>query len=401
MKTLYIDCFMGASSDMIAAALLELIQDQDAFIRDINALGIPSVYIKKETHVKGGITGTYLSVTINDKEECVDVHYHEQSHEYGHHHIGLQDIEHIVRNHLELPEKVKNDIIAIYMLIAEATCKTCGKPVTEIYFHEVGTRESLIDIAVVCMLMNKIAPEQVIVSPVHVGCGQVKCAHGFLPVPAPVTAHILQGVPIYGGHITGELCTPTGAAILKYFADSFGEMPVMTTNAIGYGMGKKDFSGVNCVRILLGEIAESKNMVAELYCNIDDMTAEAVSFAMEVLFNAGALEVYTVNVGMKKSRPGILLCTMCHVNDKNKIIQTIFKHTSTNGIREQFSRRYTLQRSIETVDTAYGFVRKKISNGYGVQREKYEYEDIADIARKRGMSIIEVMKELGKKNYSL
>ena len=432
MKTLYLDCSMGAAGDMLTAALLELIPDQEAFIQELNALGIPGVHVKKETAVKCGITGTHISVTVHgEEEESMDVHHHhehghgddhehehhhhdhehgddhdhehshdhehdhEHSHDHGHHHhSGLHDIEHIVRGHLNLPPKVQDDIMAVYMLIAEAESKAHGKPVTEVHFHEVGTMDAIADITAVCMLMNKIAPDQVVVSPVHVGSGQVKCAHGILPVPAPATAHILRDVPIYGGHIRGELCTPTGAALLKHFAARFGDMPIMTTKAIGYGMGKKDFEAANCVRVLLGETADTGDAVSELSCNVDDMTAEAISFAMEALFSAGALEVYTVPVGMKKSRPGTMLCTMCRVDDKDKMIRLIFKHTTTIGIREQISNRYTLKRSIELVETSHGTVRKKISSGYGVQREKYEYEDLADIARKKNLSITDVLSDI-------
>lgn len=430
MKTLYLDCSMGAAGDMLTAALLELIPDQEAFIEELNALGIPGVHVQKETSVKCGITGTHISVTVHgEEEESIDIHHHhheqehdhdhdhehhhdhehehdhdhdhehhhdhDHSHDHGHHHhSGLHDIEHIVRGHLNLPQKVQDDIMAVYLLIAEAESKAHGKPVTEVHFHEVGTMDAIADITAVCMLMNRIAPDQVVVSPVHVGSGQVQCAHGILPVPAPATAHILQGVPIYGGHIRGELCTPTGAALLKHFATRFGDMPVMTTTAIGYGMGKKDFEAANCVRVLLGETADMGDTVAELSCNVDDMTAEAISFAMEALFTAGALEVYTVPVGMKKSRPGTLLCTMCRVDDKDKMIRLIFKHTTTIGIREQISNRYTLKRRIETAETNYGLVRKKVSRGYGVQREKYEYEDLADIARKKDLSIADVLSEI-------
>ena len=280
--------------------------------------------------------------------------------------------------------------MAVYRLIAEAESQAHGVPVTEIHFHEVGTMDAVADITAVCMLMEEIAPDQVVASPVHVGSGQVKCAHGILPVPAPATAYILRGVPIYGGSIRGELCTPTGAALLRHFAAKLGDMPVMATQRIGYGMGKKDFEAANCVRVLLGETADKRDTVAELTCNIDDMTAESIGFAMETLFAAGALEVYTVPVGMKKSRPGVLLCTMCREADKDEMVRLIFKHTTTIGIREQVSNRYTLKRSVETVGTPFGQIRKKVSAGYGTRREKYEYEDLARIARQRGMSIEEV-----------
>ena len=409
MKILYIDCGMGAAGDMLTAALLELLPDPDKFMQKLNGLGLPGVQFKKEPSVKCGITGTHIAVTVHGEEEeshdrpgHESSHTHEHghdhhgaehghhSHAHGHHHSGLHDIEHIVRGHLSVSDKVKDDVMAVYQLIAEAESQAHGVPVTEIHFHEVGTMDAIADITAVCLLMEEIAPDQVVVSPIHVGSGQVQCAHGILPVPAPATAYILRGVPAYGGSIRGELCTPTGAALLRHFATRFGDMPVMATQRIGYGMGKKDFAAANCVRVLLGEAADNGDTVSELTCNLDDMTAEAIGFAMDALFAAGALEVYTVPVGMKKSRPGVLLCTMCREEDKDKMVRLIFRHTTTIGIRERVSNRYTLQRSVETVDTPFGGIRKKVSAGYGVRREKYEYDDIAEIARQNGMSITEV-----------
>lgn len=319
-------------------------------------------------------------------------HTQEAGHAH-HHHSGMHEIEHIVGG-LSLSERIRKDILAVFGMIAEAESHVHGVPVTEIHFHEVGTMDAVADITAVCVLMDRLAPDQVIVSPVHVGSGQVKCAHGILPVPAPATAYILKDVPIYGGEIRGELCTPTGAALLKYFASRFGAMPVMCTLAIGYGMGKKDFPAANCVRALLGETEGAGDMVTELICNVDDMTAEAIGFASETLLEAGALEVYTVAAGMKKSRPGTVLHVMCAESVKDKMVELIFRHTTTIGIRENISRRYMLARSIQKVQTPYGEVRKKISEGYGVTREKYEYEDLAQIARERGMSIREVEESL-------
>ena len=251
MRTLYLDCGMGAAGDMLAAALLELLPDPDAFIKELNALCISGVRFCKEPSVKCGITGTHLAVTVNGEEEgCGHSHPHSHSHTQGHHHSldghgqeathshshphsSLQDIAHIVRSHLPLPEKVQNDILSVYQLIAEAESHAHGVAVSEIHFHEVGTMDAVADITAVCMLMDRLSPDEVVVSPVHVGSGQVKCAHGILPVPAPATAYILKDVPIYGGSIRGELCTPTGAALLKHFAARFGDMPVMRVQAVG------------------------------------------------------------------------------------------------------------------------------------------------------------------------
>lgn len=285
MKTLYLDCSMGAAGDMLTAALLELLSEPEAFIEELNELGIPGVRYSREPAVKCGITGTHVRVAVNGGEEqSLDLHEHththehphdhahqeehdhqhehhehthehshDQSHSHEHHHSGMHDIEHIVTGHLALPQKVKDDVMAVYGLIAQAESKAHGRPVSEIHFHEVGTMDAIADVTAVCLLMDRIAPDKVMASPVHVGSGQVRCAHGILPVPAPATAHILMGVPCYGGSIQGELCTPTGAALLKHFVSKFGPMPLMTVNAIGYGMGKKDFPAANCVRAMLGE----------------------------------------------------------------------------------------------------------------------------------------------------
>lgn len=400
MKTLYIECNMGAAGDMLTAALLELLEDKEAFIKELNSIGIPGVEYKYEPDTKCGITGTHVTVSVNGTEEDEHIHEHHHSHEHEHahehHHSGLHDIEHIVRGHLNIPDKVRDDVMEVYNLIAEAESHVHGVPITDIHFHEVGTMDAIADICAVCLLINRIAPDDIVASPVHVGSGQVKCAHGILPVPAPATAYILKDVPTYGGSINGELCTPTGAALLKYYVRRFGDMPVMKTGAVGYGMGKKDFEAANCVRVFLGETPDKEDSIIEFEFNVDDMTAESVSFAMKKLFDEGALEVYTTPVGMKKSRPGILFTVLCRQEDRVRMTELIFRHTSTIGIRETLKKRVILERSIESVSTKYGEIRKKTSRGYGVTREKFEYEDIAKTAEKNGLSLDEVIKEIEK-----
>lgn len=413
MKTLYLDCSMGAAGDMLAAALLELLPDPDTFVAELNALAIPDVKFSREASVKCGITGTHLQVTVHGEEEGAHDHHHAHSHSHDHHHdhahahhhdhahihhhhASLHNIEHIVRGHLSLPATVADNVMAVYRLIADAESKAHGKPVSEIHFHEVGTMDAIADITAVCLLMHRLAPDEIIVSPVHVGSGQVHCAHGILPVPAPATATILQDVPIYGGSIQGELCTPTGAALLKHFANSFGDMPVMRTSAIGYGMGQKDFPAANCVRALLGERSAASDDVIELCCNIDDMIGEAIGYAFDKLFAAGALDVYTIPIGMKKSRPGHLLHVICREADKDALVRALFAHTTTIGIRENRFRRYTLDRRIETIETADGPVRRKCSTGYGVSREKFEHDDLARIADAQGLSLREAEARVRK-----
>lgn len=395
MKTLYLDCGMGAAGDMLAAALLELIPERDGFVSWMNSFGLPGVAITQETSVKCGIAGTHFSVKVHGEEESHDHHDHEHHHDH-HHHSGIDDISHIVYDHLPIPQKVKEDIMAVYELIAEAESHSHGVPVSAIHFHEVGTMDAITDITAVCLLMNEIAPDEVIVSPVHVGSGTVWCAHGVLPVPAPATTFILKDVPIYGGSIQGELCTPTGAALLKHFATRFGEMPVMKLQAIGYGMGKKNFEAANCIRAMLGEREGKTDAVLELSCNVDDMTAEQIGFAMERLFDGGALEVYTIPIGMKKSRPGALIRVMCREQDKGKLVRWMFKYTTTIGVRETKTQRYILDRDVTMMDTPYGTIRLKNSRGYGVSRSKYEYEDLARIAREQDVCIEDVIVAVDK-----
>ena len=384
MRTLYLDCGMGAAGDMLTAALLELLPDRDGFVEELNALAIPGVNYIAEKCEKCGITGSHMKVTVHDEEE--DGHHH--------HHGCLADIRGIVSG-LPLPTMVKLDILAVYEEIAQAESHVHGVPVEHIHFHEVGTMDAIADVTAVCLLLHRLAPDKIIASPVHVGSGQVRCAHGILPVPAPATAYLLRGIPIYGGSIDGELCTPTGAALLKHFATEFGQMPVMKVQAIGYGMGRKDFPRANCVRALLGETEAPIDAIVELRCNVDDMTGEAIGFALEQLLGSGALDAFTVPVGMKKSRPGVLITVLCREEKKEAMVHLLLKHTTTLGVREFPCRRYALSRTMEVVNTPFGPVRNKVSSGYGVRREKLEYDDLAKIAKEQHISLAEALDQTG------
>lgn len=384
MRTLYIDCGMGAAGDMLTAALLELISDKAEFIEKMNRLGIPGVVVSAEKSVKCGITGTHFTVKVHGIEE--GSHHH-------HHHGSMADIRSIVSS-LPIPAMVKLDIMAVYNEIAEAESRAHGVPVSQVHFHEVGAMDAVADITAVCLLMHELDADKVIASPVHVGSGTVWCAHGVLLVPAPATAHILRGVPIYGGRISGELCTPTGAALLKHFVEKFGDLPPMKVHAIGYGMGKKDFQRANCVRAMLGETEEPGDSILELRCNVDDMTGEAIGFALEQFMAEGALDAFTIPIGMKKSRPGVLITVLCRESDREKFQHLMFAHTTTLGIRENLCQRATLARKTDKIDTIYGEIRRKTSTGYGVRRTKYEYEDLARIARDNHLTISQILEEL-------
>ncbi len=402
MKTLYFDCSMGAAGDMLAAALLELLPEPDVFVAELNSLGIPKAAISRSQSVKCGITGTHFSVKISGVDEDDYSHLHHKNENnnhvehHGHHHSRMNDIEQII-SVLPVSEQVKENVIGVYRLIAEAESCVHGSTVSEVHFHEVGALDAVADIVSVCLLMEKLAPDRVVVSPICIGSGQVECCHGILPVPAPATALILRGMPTFGGTVVGEMCTPTGAALLKHFATSFGTMPGMCFGAIGYGMGKREYGIANCVRAFLGESKGVNDVVVELKCNLDDMTPEAVGFAQEFLFEKGALDVYTVPIGMKKSRPGTQLCCMCREKDKEKMVSMIFKHTTTLGIRISRDERCTMERETSVLQTVYGSVRIKKAVYGDVEKLKPEYEDLVRITREENLTLAEAAALTDKK----
>ena len=441
MKTLYIECNMGAAGDMLTAALMELLPDPDTFVAQMNAIGVPDMHMERMEKVSCGLRGTHVSVKIGQHEEISDdvpphgpqehhhdhehghdhhhhehdhhhdhEHGHEQchhhshshdhdhhAHEHGHHHhehphAGLADVQKIV-SRLNLPEKVKKDVCGVYALIAEAEAHAHGTDIAQIHFHEVGMMDAVTDVSAVCLLMHLIAPEKIIVSPITTGFGEVRCMHGIVPVPAPATAFLLQGMPCQSGRIRGELLTPTGAALLKYFADEFGWMPAMTVQKIGCGMGMKEFETANCVRVMLGETAAGTDMVDEISCNLDDMTGEAIGYATERLLEAGALDVYLTAIQMKKNRPGVKLSCICRPADRKRLAELMLRHTSTLGVRMQRFDRMVLERGSETVHTPYGELEIKTASGAGISKSKPEYGSAAKLAKENDVPLAEVIRE--------
>lgn len=394
MKTLYLDCSMGAAGDMLAGVLLELAPDPAAAVAELNAFGIPGVAYGLETLSKCGIAATHLSVTVAGHEEDGHRHHHGHHHE----HRSLADVLGII-GQLKLEPSVREDVISVYESLASAESRAHGRSVGEIHFHEVGMLDAIADIAAFCHLLRRIAPDKVIASPVHVGSGTVTCAHGVLPVPAPATAFLLEGVPTYSdGAIVGELCTPTGAALIRRFAMSFGPQPLMTVKSIGYGAGRKDFPRANVVRAMLGESvadAAGDGEIFELNFNVDDMTGEELAFAAERIFAAGARDVSFAPIVMKKGRPGHRGSVMCTAEARGEVVNEIFAHTSTLGVRETHCRRYTLDRKIETVGLSDGStVRRKVASGYGVRRAKWEAADLAAFALRSGISLADAKRLL-------
>ena len=429
MRTLYIECRMGAAGDMLMSALYELMdgEQKKEFLERMNGLGLPGVKITSRKSSTCGISGTHMEVTVYGEEEHEHEHGHEHGHgephpghhghgheemhgdhhghehggtHPGHHHADPLHISELIGG-LDLPEEVRANAGQVYDAIADAEAKAHGCPVEQVHFHEVGALDAVADVTGVCYAMYLLKPERIVVSPVHVGSGTVRCAHGIMPVPAPATANLLSGVPMYGGSIQGELCTPTGAALLVHFADSFGDMPVMSGTDVGIGIGTKEFDQANCVRIFLGEEISGTNVkksgngeIAELVCNIDDMTPEALAFAAARLIELGALDVYTVAGTMKKGRPGWELTVLCETERIDETAKNIMRETTTNGVRVRLCEKYFLTPGIETIQTERGKVRIKTAEGFGIRHEKPEYEDTAACARKEQISYREAYEQV-------
>lgn len=457
MKTLYIECNMGAAGDMLMSALYELLDDKQGFLDVMNGLGLPGVRLEAVRGTTCGIAGTHMAVTVNGEEECEpgegrehghhdehshgeEGHHHDHSHggedhhhdhghgEDHHHHAGYFHATpgHIAEmiDHMEsLPEDVRRNARAVYDRIARAEAKAHGCPVGDVHFHEVGALDAVADVTGVCYAMHLLGAERIVVSPIHVGSGTVRCAHGVMPVPAPATANLLEGIPLYGGEVKGELCTPTGAALLAHFADEFGNMPVMKVSGTGIGIGTKQFDQANCVRVFLGESDEGRpaqakgkadccgensgavhrdaeqdgkpnGTITELVCNIDDMTPEVISYACLRILEEGALDVYTVAGTMKKGRPGHVLTVLCSPEDERRIARCIFRETTTNGVRARRCEKYYLTPGVEKVQTRWGEARVKTAEGYGASHVKPEYEDAAAMARENGVSYREAAEEI-------
>ncbi|MDR1936612.1 MAG: nickel pincer cofactor biosynthesis protein LarC [Candidatus Accumulibacter sp.] len=424
MKTLYLECAMGAAGDMLMAALYELLEDPAAFLEEMNALGLPGVRVSAAGAVKCGIAGTRITVDIDGREErshdlAVDDHQHRHRHQdgqdghepaHGHRHehaqphvpaVGIGEIEGLLAR-LPVSSSAREHAIAVYRRIAGAEAAVHGRPVEHIHFHELGQMDAVADIVGFSLLLERLAPERVVASPVHVGSGHVRTAHGLLPVPAPATARLLQGIPCYAGHIQGELCTPTGAALLRHFVSAFCPMPPLRVEKIGYGMGAKDFAAANCLRAFWGESADetpapgSHDAVAELCCNLDDMSGEAIGHAAQTLLKEGALDVFTTPVQMKKGRPGVLLTCLCAPAEAGRFAALMLKHTTSFGVRESLCSRHILARQVAERQTRLGPVRVKSGEGYGVVRRKPEYEDVAAAAERNGLSFVEandILKE--------
>jgi uncharacterized protein (TIGR00299 family) protein len=420
VTVLYLECAMGAAGDMLMAALLDLADDPRDRLDQLNRLGLERVQIQARPDRRGAIAGTLVDVWVDGGLESAGLdHSHSHSHspsehghghshsdhghshspsDHGHSHSHPADHDHTSLaevlerlDALPLSEQVRADARAVYQLIAQAEAKVHGREPGQVHFHEVGHLDALADVVGVCLLLEQLAPDQIVASPIHVGHGFVRCAHGVLPVPAPATAELLRDLPTWAGPVEGELCTPTGAALLKHFVSRFGPPPAMVVRRIGYGLGHKDFDRPNCLRAFWGEVqAEAGVTVAELSCNLDDMTGEALAYACQQLRQAGAREVFLTPVLMKKGRPGHLLTCLCDLDQADRLTDLMLRHTTTFGVRRHDCQRTVLERQTSLQTTPYGPIRVKTGRAPGLVKAKAEHDDLAQAADRSGLTLAQV-----------
>ena len=402
MKRLFLDCQMGIAGDMLTATLLGLVDNPEIWIERLNQIGIPNVTYTLIPKEDKGLQGYRVAVTINGIEESE--HHkgspHDQHNTNHHHHVhgrGLQGVTDII-NSLSISDTCKQNAINVYNLVAQAEAKVHKSTVTQIHFHELGMLDAIADIVAVCVLLEALKFDEIIISPIHVGTGTVHCAHGELPVPAPATMELLAGIPMYADYqIKGELCTPTGAALAKYFGTAFSHMPVLTPTKVSYGFGTKQFERPNCIRAFVDIVNDSEDTIIEMACNLDDMTPEEIGYAVEQLLLSPALDVFTTPIMMKKQRPSTMLTVLCKIDDIDSVRDLIFKHTTSIGIRYHRCDRYILNRSAGDIDWEGNRIAFKTSSGFGVERHKYEYDSLAAIAKQNDMSLLDLKRQLRKK----
>lgn len=433
MKTLYFECNMGATGTMLLSALFDACDRKADFIKSLNeALAPFSIIVSANFISKSGICGTKLSVQLpelsaastladtsaaqakNETEEHLNylLAHAMSQHEHEHSLAKNTNASNPSANadsldSLILPDSVKEDVIAIYKLLADATkalCQSASEP-----FPIKAKKDALMltNIIGCSLLIHLMEPAQILCSPLHIGSGFSKSGDQVVSVPTPITAVLLKNVPCYTSGIIGSLLDDTNAAILKHFVTQFSTMPVMSLQQIGYGIGIDGYPIANYTRVFWGddfntapvasnaghpeeEGFSNTDTIVSISCNVDDMTGEALSLATEILLAAGAIDVYTTSIQMKKNRPGVLLTCLCEETDIDKFIGLFFLHTSSQDVRYQTFTRAKLESTIESRHSSYGNVRVKKSSGYGIAKEKLDFEDLKSIVLKNGITIADI-----------
>jgi uncharacterized protein (TIGR00299 family) protein len=383
MKVAYFDCFSGISGDMTLGALIDAGCDAAHLRSELARLHVPGWQMTSEKVWKNGMAATHVKVHAEDQQK----------------HRSLTDILGILRD-AQLAQSVRDWSMQIFRKLGAAEAQVHDVPVDKIHFHEVGAVDAIVDIVGACVGFAALGIQRFACSPLNVGGGTAKMAHGILPVPAPATAALLQGKPTYSNGVQRELVTPTGAAIVAALCDSFGPQPPMTVTSIGYGAGAADLEGQpNVLRIMVGEAAEKvvpgyDQEITVIEANLDDMNPQIYGYVLEKALAAGALDVYTTPVQMKKNRPGTLLTILCNPQDTNTLMSLIFAETTTFGARTYRAQRRTLPRESVNVSTTYGDVRIKLSRVNGrILHVVPEYDDCRKLATEKNVPLQQVISE--------
>src|SRR5713101_6721004 len=419
MRIGYLDCFSGISGDMFLGALINAGVSPKLLKDTVKALDIGARLDISKVE-RGGISATKVDVYANgekdlprevfwEQQENDHAHEHSHGHDHSHEHRHehgrtLRDIRKIIEK-AAIGSNAKSTAIKIFEALGQAEAEIHNVSIDQVHFHEVGAVDAMVDIVCAAVGAESLAVEEWVCSPLNVGGGTVKCAHGTLPVPAPATLKLLQDAPVYSSGQQVELVTPTGAAIVKTLSRRFAPFPAMKIEKAGYGAGTREFpEHPNLLRLTIGEAspaddaatspATSNDRIAVLEANLDDLSPQVLAYAMERLLAEGALDVFSVPVQMKKSRPGALLTVLAKIEDANRLTRLIFAETTTLGVRRREEQRQTLSRRWETVDTTWGPVRIKIANMNGsVSNYAPEYEDCRTLAETQHVPLRTVMQE--------
>jgi pyridinium-3,5-bisthiocarboxylic acid mononucleotide nickel chelatase len=383
MKLAYFDCFSGISGDMTLGALVDAGCSADLLRSELKSLQVPGWTLTTEKVWKNGMAATHVCVQTEDQQK----------------HRSLSTILEILTNS-RLAPPVRERASRIFQKLGEAEAHVHDAPLEKVHFHEVGAVDAIVDIVGSCIGFHALGIERFACSPLNVGGGTAKMAHGLLPVPAPATARLLQGAPTFSNGVQRELVTPTGAAIVATLCDFFGPQPPMTVSAIGYGAGTADLEEQpNVVRIMIGESVDkvstaSDEEISIIEANLDDMNPQIYGYVLEKALSAGALDVYTTALQMKKNRPGTLLTILCRPEDTGTLMSLVFAETTTFGVRTHRAQRRALPREWVKVSTGFGSVRIKLSRSNGhILHVTPEYDDCRKLAVENHVPLQQVISE--------
>ena len=375
MKTLYFDCFAGASGDMILGAMVAAGVDPDYLRRELSLLNVEGFKVNFEMVNRAGLSATYARVETVEEDK----------------HRHLSEIKQIIDTS-GLSDRVKQRAVQIFTRLAETEARVHNEPIDHVHFHEVGALDAIVDVVGAAICFDALQIERFVSSPLHAGSGMVQMAHGRFPIPPPAVTELLKGVPFYSTELKGELLTPTGAAIITTVCDEFGPIPQMTTESTGYGAGTREYQDFpNVLRVLIGETEANLSIDERLWMietNLDDASPQIIGHMMDRVLDLGALDCFFTPVQMKKNRPGVLLSVLCAPGEKEAVMKLLFLETTTLGVRSYQVNRRALQRSVVCVETQYGPIDVKVAHLDGrVVNEMPEFEQCRQAAKMAGVPV--------------